>query len=74
MTDKTAAEHTALAFVSARLPASERDRLDEVAAATDRTPSAIVRRALRLYMNHPDEAERLLSISETPPNEPPVPD
>jgi predicted transcriptional regulator len=63
MVNNTAAEDTALAFVSARLPASERERLDEVAAATDRTPSAIVRRALRLYMNHPEEAERLLSTS-----------
>jgi predicted transcriptional regulator len=52
-----------LAYVSARLTEREKGRLDALAAVTDRTPSAIVRRALRAYIDHLDEVERLLTDS-----------
>jgi predicted transcriptional regulator len=56
-----------LAYVSARLSKRERARLTELAAATDRTPSAMVRRALRVYINHFEQAEALLAAEASEP-------
>jgi predicted DNA-binding protein len=64
MESKTKAQQKKqLAYVSARLTEGERVRLDALATATDRTPSAIVRRALRAYINHLDEVEAILTAS-----------
>jgi hypothetical protein len=49
-----------LTHVSARVSGQERACLDKIAASTDRTPSAVVRLAFRIYINHFSEADRLL--------------
>lgn len=49
-----------LAYVSARLSDLERAQLEAVARATDRTPSSVVRRAIRFYTSHLEIAESLL--------------
>jgi hypothetical protein len=68
-TDQNRSGHEILTHVSARLTGQERAQLDALAAATDRTTSAVVRRALRIYINHFAEAERLLSRDRTPADE-----
>jgi hypothetical protein len=41
----------------------EREALDRLADATDRSVSGVVRRAVKLYINHFSEAEELLARS-----------
>jgi hypothetical protein len=60
-TSSTESGRKPLGYISARLSEPERVRLLEVAALTDRTPSAVVRRALRLYTTHLEAAEQLLA-------------
>jgi predicted transcriptional regulator len=59
-TPATTRGHQFLTHVSARLSEPERSRLDAIASASDRTTSAVVRRAIRAYIDHFLQIEELL--------------
>jgi predicted transcriptional regulator len=60
-TSTTTRGHLFLSHVSARLSETERTRLEEIAVASDRTTSAVVRRAIRAYIDHFLQIEELLA-------------
>ena len=62
-------DSTSGVILATRVSEGERDRLARLARLADRTPSREVRRAIRFYLAHPEEADQYLRSHATQESE-----